>query len=173
MEIKNTTAYTYDALTAFSKSHAASPEGKKGNVLLWVAGILTAGSLIRYGVHLLMGNRTPLYCLVFVSSVVVAICFILVLLTPRIHAKRRARQNTVVSYGFAEDGLTHSAQNGEITSLPYDGIRKVTESLDYYFLYVAEGDALIVSRSGFTEGSENDFRLLLRTVIDPQKLHIQ
>ena len=173
MEIKNTTPYTYDALMAFSKSPASSPEGKKGNLLFWVAGLLNTGGIIRYGVHLLMGNRSPLFCLVFASLVVVEICFILLLFTPRILAKRRAKKSITVSYGFTEDGLMHNAQNGESSSLPYNGIRKVTESPDYYFLYIAEGDALIVSKSGFTEGSEQDFRTLLRTVIDPEKLHIK
>ena len=173
MEIKNTTPYTYDALMAFSKSHDSSPEGKKGNLLFWVAGLLNTGGIIRYGVHLLMGNRSPLFCLVFASLVVVEIGFILLLLTPRILAKRRAKKSITVSYGFTEDGLTHNAINGETTSLSYNSIQKVTESPDYYFLYVAEADAHIVSKSGFTEGNEQDFRTLLRTVIEPKKLRIR
>ena len=173
MEIKNTTSYTYDALMAFSKHQAASPEGKRSHWFFLAVGILNTVGLIRYGLHLLTGNRTPLYCLVFASSVFVEICFFLVLFAPQIRAKRIAKRGATVSYGFTEDGLTHNAQNGESSSLPYNGIRKVTESPDYYFLYIAEGDALIVSKSGFTEGSEQDFRTLLRTVIDPEKLHIK
>ena len=173
MEIKNTTPYTYDALMAFSKHQAASPDDKKTNWLVWAAGILTTVSLIRYGVHLLLGNRTPLYCLIFAGSVFTEICFFIILFAPQIHAKRIAKRGATVSYGFTEDGMTHNAKNGEIASLPYDGILKVTESPDYYFLYIAESDALIVSKNGFTEGNENDFRILLRTVIEPQKLHIR
>lgn len=173
MEIKNTTSYTYDALMAFSKHQAASPEGKRSHWFFLAVGILNTVGLIRYGLHLLTGNRTPLYCLAFASLVFVEICFLFVLFLPQIRAKRIAKRGATVSYGFTEDGLTHNAQNGESSSLPYNGIRKVTESPDYYFLYIAEGDALIVSKSGFTEGSEQDFRTLLRTVIDPEKLHIK
>ena len=173
MEIKNTTSYTYDALMAFSKHQATSPEGKRSHWFFLAVGILNTVGLIRYGLHLLTGNRTPLYCLAFASLVFVEICFLFVLFLPQIRAKRIAKRGATVSYGFTEDGLTHNAQNGESSSLPYNGIRKVTESPDYYFLYIAEGDALIVSKSGFTEGSEQDFRTLLRTVIDPEKLHIK
>ena len=173
MEIKNTTSYTYDALMAFSKHQAASPEGKRSHWFFLAVGILNTVGLIRYGLHLLTGNRTPLYCLAFASLVFVEICFLFVLFLPQIRAKRIAKRGATVSYGFTEDGVTHNAQNGESSSLPYNGIRKVTESPDYYFLYIAEGDALIVSKSGFTEGSEQDFRTLLRTVIDPEKLHIK
>ena len=173
MEIKNHTPYTYDALMAFSKHQSASPEGKRSHWFFLAVGILNTVGMIRYGLHLLTGNRTPLYCLVFASSVFVEICFFLVLFLPQIRAKRIAKRGATVSYGFTEDGLTHNAINGETTSLSYDSIQKVTESPDYYFLYVAEADAPIVSKTGFTEGTENDFRTLLRTVIDPQKLHIQ
>ena len=172
MEIRNTTPYTYDTLMAFSKHQAASPEGKKSHWFFLAVGILNTVSLIRYGLHLLMGNRTPLYCLVFASLVFVEICFFIVLFAPQIRAKRIAKQGVTVSYNFTEEGLTHNAKNGEIASLSYDGILKVTESPDYYFLYIAEADALIVAKDGFTEGNEDDFRTLLRTVIDPKKLHI-
>lgn len=173
MEIKNTTPYTYDALMAFSKHQAASPEGKRSHWFFLAVGILNTVGLIRYGLHLLTGNRTPLYCLVFAGLVFVEICFFLVLFAPQIHAKRIAKRGVTVSYGFTEDGLTHNAKKREIASLSYDGILKVTESPDYYFLYIAESDALIVAKDSFTEGTENDFRTLLRTVIEPQKLHIQ
>ena len=172
MEIKNTTPYTYDALMAFSKHQAASPKGKKGHWFFLAVGILNTVGMIWYGLHLMMGNRTPLYCLVFASLVFVEICFFLILFAPQILAKRIAKRSMTVSYGFTEDGLTHNAKNGEIASLSYDGILKVTESPDYYFLYIAEADALIVAKDGFTEGNEADFRTLLRTVIDPKKLHI-
>ena len=173
MEIKNTTPYTYDALMAFSKHQAASPEGKRSHWFFLAAGIFNTVGLIRYGLHLLTGNRPPLYCLVFASLVFAEICFFLVLFAPQIRAKRIAKRGATVSYGFTEDGLTHNAINGETTSLSYDSIQKVTESPDYYFLYVAEADALIVVKNGFTEGTENDFRTLLRTVIDPKKLRIR
>ncbi len=173
MEIKNTTPYTYDALMAFSRHQAASPEGKKSHWFFLAVGILNTVSLIRYGLHLLMGNRTPLYCLVFASLVFVEICFFIVLFAPQIRAKRIAKQGVTVSYNFTEEGLTHNAKNGEIASLSYDGILKVTESPDYYFLYIAEADAHIVRKDGFTEGNEDDFRTTLHAVIDPQKLHIQ
>ncbi len=173
MEIKNTTPYTYDTLMAFSKHQAASPEGKKSHWFFLAVGILNTVGLIRYGLHLLMGNRTPLYCLIFAGSVFVEICFFIVLFTPQIHAKRIAKRSMTVSYGFTEDGLTHNAKNREIASLSYDGILKVTESPDYYFLYVAEADALIVAKNGFTQGTEQEFRMLLRTVIDDKKLHIK
>lgn len=173
MEIKSKTAYTYDALMAFSKHHAASPEGKRGHWFFLVAGIVNTVGLLRYGVHLLMGNRSPLYGLVFGCSVIMEICFFIILFLPRIRAKKIAKQGLTVSYVFTEDGLTHNAQNGKIASLPYDGIRKITESPDCYYLYVAEGEALIVDKNGFTEGNENDFRILLHTVIDPKKLHIK
>ena len=173
MEIKNTTPYTYNALMAFSKHQAASPEGKKSHWFFLAAGMINTVSLIRYGFHLLMGNRTLLYGLVFAGLVFVEICFLFVLFLPQIRAKRIDKQGVTVSYSFTEDGLTHNAKKGEIASLSYDGILKVTESPDYYFLYIAEADALIVVKNGFTEGNENDFRTLLRTVIAPQKLHIQ
>ena len=173
MEIKNVTTYSYDALMALSGNQAASPEGKKNHWFFLAAGILNTVSLIRYGLHLLMGNRSPLYCLVFAGLVLVELGFFIIPLTPRIHAGKMAKQNMTVAYIFDENGLTHSRRNGEITSLSYADILEVTESPDYYFLDVAEAEALIVAKNGFTEGTEPDFRVLLKAVIDNQKLHIQ
>ena len=170
MEIKNTTPYTYDTLMAFSKHHDASPEGKRSHWFFLAVGILNTVGLIRYGLHLLMGNRTLLYGLAFAGLVFVEICFFLVLFAPQIRAKRIAKRSMTVSYGFTEDGLTHNAKNGEIASLSYDGILKVTESPDYYFLYIAESDALIVSKNGFTEGTAEEFTALLRDKLGADKL---
>jgi len=173
MEIKNTTAHTYKALMAFAKHQASSPEGKKSHWFFVAVSILNAASLIRYGLYLLMGNRAPLYWMIFAGSVFILICSFVILFAPKIHAKRIAKQGMTVTYGFTEEGLTHNAINGETTSLSYDGIQKVTESPDYYFLYIAEADALIVAKDGFTEEGEQNFRMLLHTVIDSNKLHIQ
>ena len=170
MEIKNQTAYTYNALMAFSKNHAASPEGKTSHWFFLAVGILNTVGLIRYGFHLLTGNRTLLYGLVYAGLVFVEICFLLVLFAPQIRAKRIANRGATVSYGFTEDGLTHNAKNGEIASLSYDGIQKVTESPDYYFLYIAAADALIVSKNGFTEGTAEEFTALLRDKLGADKL---
>ena len=106
MEIKNTTAHTYKALMAFAKHQASSPEGKKSHWFFVAVSILNAASLIRYGVYLLMGNRAPLYWMIFAGSVFILICSFIILFAPKIHAKRVAKQGMTVTYGFTEDSNT-------------------------------------------------------------------
>ena len=90
--------------------------------------------------------------------------------------RKRADQHSVVDYEFHEESFTETTVSDQSTNHSdnrYAAVQKVTESEHAFYLYIAPNAAHIVSKNGFTEGTEADFRILLRTVIDPKKLHIQ
>ena len=82
----------------------------------------------------------------------------------------------MVDYEFHEESFTETTVSDQSTNHSdnrYAAVQKVTESEHAFYLYIAPNAAHIVAKDGFTEGNENDFRPLLRTVIAPKKLHIQ
>ena len=171
MEIKNTTPMTYKAVTAFLSQNNASD--KKTLILLTVLMILSAIPAVRGLLSIARGwGDLVTYLVVICTSIVTLGCAILMLL-PKITAWRIASRKLVFTFTFTQDGYTYGEQGREPTPRTYDAILRVTESPDYYFLYIAEKQAQLVAKNGFTEGTERDFRILLHTVIDPKKLHIQ
>ena len=93
-----------------------------------------------------------------------------------ITVRKQAANENVTDYVFTEDGFEQSTISKTIKSqeqCPYSILTSVTESEHYFYLFINPRAAHIVAKNGFTEGNENDFRMLLRTVIDPQKLHIK
>ena len=101
--------------------------------------------------------------------------------TKRVRADRRtvrkqAAQENVTDYLFTDEGFEQSTVSNiqkVQEQCPYSILTSVTESEHYFYLFIAPNAAHIVAKDGFTEGNENDFRTLLRTVIDPKKLHIR
>ena len=171
MEIENTTPMTYKAVTSFLSQNNASD--KKTMILLTVLMILSAIPAVRGLLSIARGWGDIITYLVATCTLIVTVgCAILILL-PKITAWRIASRKLVFTFTFTRDGYTYGEQGREPTPHTYDTILRVTESPDYYFLYIAKKQAQPVAKDGFTEGNEADFRTLLLTVIAPQKLHIQ
>ena len=179
MEIKNTTPYTYDCILEFNSSFRRGYRRLKQilSILLCGAFVLL---LTLQGLLLLLGDTPTMSP----SSVAFSFCMIVLLLTsviaPPLMIKRTARKQAanenVADYVFTEDGFEQSTISKTIKSqeqCPYSILTSVTESEHYFYLFINPRAAHIVAKNGFTEGNENDFRMLLRTVVDPQKLHIR
>ena len=180
MEIKNTTAYTYDCLMEFNRSYLRKTRRTTTILTITVTGLLLFLFLLQ-GLLMLLGEEPVLPVDSTVRLVVVlTLLFILSFvvfprLTKRAVQKQAAMEN-VTDYVFTEDGFEQTSNSKSIEEhqrCRYDILVKVTESEHYFYLFINPRAAHIVSKSGFTEGNENDFRLLLRTVIDPKKLHIR
>ena len=180
MEIKNTTPYTYDCLMEFNRSYLRRFRRVTNILTVVVTGLLLFLFLLQ-GLLMLLGEEPVLPVDSTVRLVVVlTLLFILSFvvfprLTKRTVRKQAANEN-VTDYVFTEDGFEQSTISKTIKSqeqCPYSILTSVTESEHYFYLFINPRAAHIVSKSGFTEGNENDLRLLLRTVIDPKKLHIR
>ena len=180
MEIKNTTAYTYDCLMEFNRSYLRRFR-RTTNILAIVATGLLLFLFLLQGLLMLLGEEPVLPIDSTVRLVVVlALLFILGFivfpgLTKRTVRKQSAMEN-VTDYLFTDEGFEQSTVSNiqkVQEQCPYSILTSVTESEHYFYLFINPRAAHIVSKNGFTEGTENDFRILLRTVIEPQKLHIQ
>ena len=180
MEIKNTTSYTYDCLIEFNRSYLRKTRRTTTILTITVTGLLLFLFLLQ-GLLMLLGEEPVLPVDSTVRLVVVlTLLFILSFvvfprLTKRAVRKQAAMEN-VTDYVFTEDGFEQTSNSKSIEEhqrCRYDILVKVTESEHYFYLFINPRAAHIVSKSGFTEGNENDFRTLLRTVIDPKKLHIR
>ena len=179
MEIRNQTAFTYETLLEFNAQHQRVI--KCILTVLWaILGGLLLVILLLLG-FLFILNREALLS----PAMAVALCFLLVAVVIRLFVspiqvkraiRKRADQHSVVDYEFFEESFTETTISDESTNHSdnrYAAIQKVTESEHAFYLYIAPNAAHIVAKDGFTEGNENDFRLLLRAVIDPKKLHIK
>ena len=180
MEIKNTTPYTYDCLIEFNRSYLRRFRRVTNILTVVVTGLLLFLFLLQ-GLLMLLGEEPALPVDSTVRLVVVlTLLFILSFvvfprLTKRAVRKQAAMEN-VTDYVFTEDGFDQTSNSKSIEEhqrCRYDILVKVTESEHYFYLFINPRAAHIVSKSGFTEGNENDLRLLLRTVVDPKKLHIR
>ena len=180
MEIKNTTPYTYDCLIEFNRSYLRKTRRTTTILTITVTGLLLFLFLLQ-GMLMLLGEEPVLPVDSTVRLVVVlTLLFILSFvvfprLTKRTVRKQAAMEN-VTDYIFTEDGFEQTSDSKSIKEhqqCRYDILVKVTESEHYLYLFITLRAAHIVAKNGFTEGNEADFRILLRTVIEPQKLHIR
>ncbi len=179
MEIKNTTSYTFNVLWEFNHQHRKTAR-RVTNILLAVVGPLALLAMILMAVRFIL-DRTDLPDLLLVAACLYCVNGAVnrLFLFPRrvrLILYRRSNQKMVTDYLFTEKGFEQST----ITTLykeqqqcSYEVLVNVVESDHAFYLYVNQGTAHIVSKDGFTEGTEQDFRNLLRTVIDPKKLRIK
>ena len=179
MEIKNTTAYTHDCIIEFNKSFR-----RKTRRLINVLCLIAIGALLFFmfsqWLLLLLGEDPYLSPTIIAAIIVLLIIYIgystVIPITVKRTVRKQADQESVVNYIFTKEGFEQSTVYKtlkEQQQCGYSVIVKVTESEHYFYLFIAPNAAHIVSKNGFTEGNEADFRTLLRTVIDPKKLHIR
>lgn len=178
MTIRNQTAYTHDCIIEFNKTFR-----RKTRRLINILCLIAIGALVFFlfsqCLLFLMGEDPYLSPTMIAAMIVLLIIYIgystVVPITVKRTARKQADQESVVDYIFTEEGFEQSTVSKalkEQQQCGYSVIVKVTESEHYFYLFIAPNAAHIVSKTGFTEGNEDDFRTLLRTVIDPKKLHI-
>ena len=180
MEIKNTTPYTYDCIWEFNRSYHRRFRRTANILTIVVTGLLLFLFLMQ-GLLLLLGEELVLPVdssvkLVVILGILIIFNFIVVPLLTKRTARKQAANENVTDYIFTEDGFEQSTISKTIKSqeqCPYSILTSVTESEHYFYLFINPRAAHIIAKNGFTEGNENDFRMLLRTVIAPKKLHIK
>ena len=180
MEIKNTTSYTYDCIWEFNRSYHRRFRRTANILTIVVTGLLLflfflQGLLLLLGEELVLPVDSSVKLVVILGILIIFNFIVFPLLTKRTARKQAANEN-VTDYVFTEDGFEQSTISKTIKSqeqCPYSILTSVTESEHYFYLFINPRAAHIVAKNGFTEGNENDFRMLLRTVIDPKKLHIR
>ena len=171
MDIKNITPVTYKAVSAFSAQNNTSD--KKSLIALTVLMIISAIPAVRGLLSIAQGLGNHITYLVVICTAIVVVGCVVLMLLPKIAARRIASRKMVFAFSFTHEGYAYGEQGHEPTPMAYEAILRVTETPDYYFLYIAENQAQIVAKDGFTAGSEQDFRTLLQAVIHPSKLHIR
>ena len=179
MEIKNQTAYTYDTLLEFNRQH--------NRILRLLATVLTSACagflLITTGLTLILftfglteAPESFTMGVTFIYSILALFFLIGLPILRRFVCRKQAKQNTRVEFVFQADQFSQVYESNHMSGradCQYDMIIRVKESKHAFYLYNRRNVAFIVSKSGFTQGCEEDFRLLLRTVINPKKLHIK
>jgi hypothetical protein len=114
--------------------------------------------------------------LVIVIALLLTLRFIVFPQMTKRTVRKQAAQENVTDYLFTDEGFEQSTVSNiqkVQEQCPYSILTSVTESEHYFYLFINPRAAHIVAKDGFTEGNENDFRMLLRTVIEPKKLHIK
>jgi multisubunit Na+/H+ antiporter MnhG subunit len=180
MEIKNQTEYTYEALMEFNYQHKKNYLKRSRRIYA----VLTALILLLFAVGLvfpLLRGESPLldngYAVIL--GVCLAINVFFLFATPLLikrAVRKQAAQNSVVTYRFTEEGFeesTVSSINRSQSQNTYSVIVNATESEHAFYLYTTPVNAHIVSKAGFTEGTEKDLRDLLRMSVPADKLHIK
>ena len=179
MQINNQTAYTYDCIIEFNR-HYKRRANLVLNIILGVCSGVMLLCLLLSGLFFLVDGEFILDATSVTYAILIIVVSIVVIFGTPILIKHVARKqaalNTVSTYRFTEDHFEDSSESTiktELVKCKYDGIIKVTESEHYFYLFINPRAAHIVAKNGFTEGTEQDFRDLLRTVIEAKKLHIQ
>ncbi len=179
MEIKNKTAYTYDILMEFNRQHQKKLITAMQIIICICAGVMILALIAGLTLHATPGGE-PLTAVDFTLPLIYVLGAAFLLAYPPIRRKKvcikQAGLHTQVECTFTEEGFSEISTSDTVNEqreCKYAIITKVTESEHAFFLYIAPNAAHIVSKDGFTEGNEADFRTLLRTVIDPKKLRIR
>ncbi len=178
MRIVNQTTLIYDGLMEFNRQHQ-----RKLFLTLTVLLCVAAGLMLTsVGLNFILfasGIGEPPEPSTIVAAVVGLAFSLFYILYPIIRRRKVCRKqadlhvsNTYIftPEGFEEISYSNAANGHNVYK--YDVIIKVKESANYFYLYINANAAFIVDKHGFTEGSEYDFRMLLRSVIDSKKLHI-
>ena len=178
MRLVNETTLTYDGLMEFNRQHQ-----RKLLLILTILLCLAAGLMLVSVILSLVLSASGISEPPEPSTIVAAIAGLAValfyVLFPIIRRRKVCRKqadlhvsNTYIftPEGFEEISYSNTANGHNVYK--YDVIIKVKESAGFFYLYINANAAFIVDKRGFTEGSEYDFRILLRSVIDSKMLHI-
>ncbi|MBQ3508129.1 MAG: YcxB family protein [Clostridia bacterium] len=178
MEIKNKTPYTYETLMEFNSQHRRKLVTTMTVIICVCAGIVLLAvitSVILSALEIKPFN-TQSAC----AATVYILIAVFLLLWPFLRRKKictmQAANHIVANCTFTEESFIEDITSDTVNSHSenkYSVITGVTESTNAFYLYIAPNTAHIVAKDGFTEGNEEDFRILLQTVIEPKKLHIR
>lgn len=179
MQIVNHTTYTYDCLMEFNR-HYKRKFNIAANCILGIAsGILLTAllvNLILYGAGI---TSKPEWSDVFIPLAYSALAAFLILfpiIIRRVGCRKGAAQHTEVTCRFTEDGFEENSTSATAQTeshYQYSLIVQITESEHYIYLFLNRVSAVIVDKQGFTEGTLNDFKTLLRTHVEAKKIHMK
>ena len=179
MEIKNKTAYTYDILMEFNRQHQKKLITAMQIIICACAGVMILALIAGLTLNATLGGE-PVTAVDFTLPLIYVLGAAFLLAYPPIRRKmictKQANLHTRVECTFTEEGFSEISTSDTVSEqreCKYAIITKVTESEHAFYLYIAPNAAHIIAKNGFTEGTENDFRTLLRTVIEPKKLRIR
>ncbi len=182
MTLANQTAHTFERMYEFNKRHVSILRPLMITLYSVACAVLAVGLMLLTVPFFLAGRANEIewglfvICILFMALGIYRIFGYTVLF--RHNIRKRVISDTVAAMRFDEDiveVITDAPSRGlhsELT-LPYSAILKVTESANAYYLYVDKRAAHIVAKDGFTEGTLEDLKTLLREKIEPKKLKIK
>lgn len=173
--ITNTTVYSPECMMEFYKTHMKKSRRSLAVLYLIVCPIailLWINSLYRYthyGIPISSSTIGATATIVFCAC----IHFILVPFLQKRTLKKHPLQDATVTFCFSEDEFEEQTVSTTVRSsviIQYAAVTSVTESTHQLYLYNTTNSAYIVSKDGFTQGTTDDLKDLLRRKLDPKKI---
>ncbi len=166
MEIKASAVYGKDAIVKFSKSQI------KDNKIIFIITIVLSMFCALVSIISLTGR---LY-IEGIGLLLLMAFFLLYTfyLMPIINYKQNMRKfgDIKQDYVFADKKLTATTDSCGVkgsSEIEYASLIKITETKEYWFIYITKVQAMIVDKSTVTDGSIEDLRALLIKNIDNGK----
>ena len=175
MTLKSTTTITEEALVDFNRSHARTH--KLGLFVVYaIVTFISIATSVYYAIFCATYNVDVNYAIFVWTAVVVLFCgfylFYWTVLVKKL-AKKSKLLGARVEYEFDEEKLTEdtfSETVSEHVELKYGFLVKVTESERYIYLYINAFSAHVVDKQGFTLGTPDALKQMLREKLDPKKV---
>ncbi len=179
MPITNTTNYTLELLYSFNRHHIRT----KCIIYYSICALTTVFSFLCSLVFLFalihpdIENPSVLrfLCLLFILGFdTYTILATTVLLKWRV--KKQPCFNSHSEYTFYEDELVETSSTDNVSAsstVKYAQVYKVTENKHCIFIYMSGNQAFLIDKSGFTNGTAEQLRVLLRSKVDAKKLKLK
>lgn len=155
MEIFNTTAYTRDTVLAFQRFNARLVKKVPWSTYALFALLF---AMLAVGLVFSIVIRGWIYLGVIALGIFVfARRAYFLFIAPARKFDKASFKDAAQAYAFRKQGFSVSA-NGEELKRRYEEVRACYETPDAFYLYFNKGQAFIVSKAGFTQGTAGDLR---------------
>jgi hypothetical protein len=178
MILKSTTAITEETLLDFNRSHARTH--KLGLFVVYaIVTLISIAAAVYYAIFCATYAVDINYA-IFIWPVMVVLFYGFYLFYWTVLIKKTVKKSKLlgarVEYEFDGEKLTEdtfSASVNEHVEIKYDFLVKVTESERYVYLYVNSFSAHLIDKEGFTVGTPDNLKQILREKLDPKKVKLK
>lgn len=172
----NRTSITFECMWAFN-AHVARLKRRTVSNIVWTAlwsVMLTVWIVLAVIRPSTTASLALLLCAVAVAGHVYMLIFMNVIL------KRRVQKHPHIggqyAFTFEEDHFTEDFTSSDAASqsrILYSALLKVEETERYLYLFNQPSTAFLIDKNGFTQGSAEELKALLRQKLSPDKLSLR
>ncbi|MGN0318446.1 MAG: YcxB family protein [Lachnospira sp.] len=171
MVIKNKTQFTKECMEgAMRASNFDNNKYKLFKLIYNMFGLIFGMMLVRYLVFWLTGQEeADIFMMVFYGIVSGVFLYI-----GMVGLDRNNRKNyhniygkmigVTFSYEIDSETITVTDEEDDADSFIWDDFIKWNQDQDNFYLFVSNDNCLVISKKGFTEGTEADFRELVKAI---------